>query len=58
MNYYAHTAKMPNGSNDHNDARWQPLAVHLRNVVALVAKFGVPFGLAGGANVAGLLYNL
>lgn len=50
MNYYAHTAE--------NGGPWQPLAVHLQNVASLARKFAEFSGLAGPAELAGLLHDL
>jgi len=57
MNFYAHTAELPDGG--HADERhWQPLCTHLRNVAALAATFAAPFGLENEARLAGLLHDL
>ena len=58
MNYYAHTAKKPDGSNDSDERRWQPLATHLRNVAELAAKFAVSFGMAADARLANFPHDL
>ena len=58
MNYYAHTATLPDGANDPNMERWQLLSAHLRNVADLAEKFAVPFNLAEEAKLAGLLHDL
>ncbi len=51
MNYYAHTAELPDGE-------WQLLATHLRNVAGLAKRFAAPLGLASEAELAGLLHDL
>jgi len=58
MNYYAHTADLPNRSRDPDENHWQPLATHLRNVADLAKQFATPLGLAGEAELAGLLHDL
>jgi hypothetical protein len=47
MKYYAHTAVDPDGNPSNDEALWQPLAVHLRNVNKgeLVAKRITPQGV-------------
>ncbi|HEY1717653.1 MAG TPA: CRISPR-associated endonuclease Cas3'' [Verrucomicrobiae bacterium] len=58
MNYYAHTATLPDGKPDPNLERWQFLADHLRNVGDLAEKFAAPLNLVGEAKLAGLLHDL
>jgi CRISPR-associated endonuclease/helicase Cas3 len=58
MNYYAHTATLPDGKPDPNLERWQFLADHLRNVGALAEKFAAPLNLVEEAKLAGLLHDL
>jgi CRISPR-associated endonuclease/helicase Cas3 len=58
MNFYAHTAVLPDGSRDPDPAHWQPLAEHLGNVAALAKQFAAPLDLAAEAELAGLLHDL
>jgi CRISPR-associated helicase Cas3/CRISPR-associated endonuclease Cas3-HD len=58
IEYYAHTAELPDGSHDPNKNRWQRLSVHLRNVGDSARVFAAPFGLANEAELAGLLHDL
>jgi CRISPR-associated endonuclease/helicase Cas3 len=58
MNFYAHTATLPDGRPDPDESHWQPLAVHLRNVSDLAARFATPFGAEAEASLAGLLHDL
>lgn len=58
MNYYAHTASSPDGAPDSNQAPWQLLSTHLRNVADLAKQFAAPFGLSAEAELAGLLHDL
>ena len=58
MPHYAHTATKPDGTPDPDESKWQPLAVHLRNVAELAAKFAAPFGASEEARLAGLLHDL
>lgn len=59
MIYYAHTAEDPNGNPlPESSGKWQPLAVHLRNVAELAAKFAGPFSASEEARLAGLLHDL
>jgi CRISPR-associated helicase Cas3/CRISPR-associated endonuclease Cas3-HD len=58
MTYYAHTAKLPDGSPDLDERHWQPLATHLLNVADLAAGFAAPFGASEEARLAGLLHDL
>jgi CRISPR-associated endonuclease/helicase Cas3 len=58
VNYYAHTAELPNGERDLDVSRWQLLSTHLRNVAELAKRFGGPLGLASEAELAGLLHDL
>ncbi|HEY5742606.1 MAG TPA: hypothetical protein VIS99_08695 [Terrimicrobiaceae bacterium] len=53
---FAHTAELPDGSRDPDESHWQLLHVHLRNVATLAKKFAAPLGLAGEAELAGLLH--
>ncbi len=39
MDYYAHTAKLPDGSPDLDRSHWQPLREHLLNVAGLAKQF-------------------
>ena len=54
MNFYAHTAKLPDGSRDPDQRHWQPLATHLRNFADLARLFAEPPGLAKETDLAGL----
>lgn len=58
MNYYAHTATLPDGSRDSDERHWQPLATHLRNVAVLAKKLAGSLGLTEEAEMAGLLHDL
>ena len=58
MNYYAHTATLPDGKPDPNLKRGQLLADHLRKVADLAEKFATPFNLGAEAKPAGLLHDL
>ena len=57
MAFYAHTAKLPDGS-PAPQSQWQPLADHLRNVADLAAGFAAPFGAADWARLAGQWHDL
>ena len=58
MEYYAHTATLPNGERDPDENHWQPLAEHLRNVAELAKEFAVPLRFPAEAELAGLLHDL
>jgi CRISPR-associated endonuclease/helicase Cas3 len=58
MIYYAHTAEGPDGRPDPNQARWQRLADHLRQVANMAKCFAAPLGLGNEAELAGLLHDL
>lgn len=58
MDYFAHTAELPDGTRDPDTSRWQPLHVHLRNVARLAKEFAAPLGLSTEAELAGLLHDL
>ena len=58
MNYYAHTATLPDGANDPNTERWQLLSTHLHKVANLAEKFAAPLNLCAEAKLAGLLHDL
>lgn len=58
MPHYAHTATKPDGTPDPDESKWQPLAVHLRNVANLAAQFAAHFGASEEARLAGLLHDL
>ncbi len=59
MTYYAHTALDADGRLlPESSGRWQPLAVHLRNVATLARQFAEPLGLGTEAELAGLLHDL
>lgn len=58
MRAYAHTARRADGSPEPDTSRWQPLAVHLRNVATLARRFAAPLGFADEAELAGLLHDL
>ncbi len=59
MVYYAHTAEDENGNRlPEESGRWQPLAVHLRNVATLARRFAEPLGLEGEAELSGWLHDL
>ena len=59
MTYYAHTALDDEGRPlPESSGRWQPLAVHLRNVATRARQFAEPLGLAAEAELAGLLHDL
>jgi len=58
MNYYAHTATLPDGKPDPKPEHWQFLADHLRNVAELAKKFAEPLEFAVEAELAGLLHDL
>src|SRR5437016_2357357 len=57
MDYYAHTATLPDGKPDLNKNRWQSLSTHLSNVAQLAKTFAAPLGLAAEAKLAGLLHD-
>ena len=46
MNYYAHTAEGPDGRPERDQARWQLLSTHLRQVADLAKRFATPLDLA------------
>ena len=58
MEYYAHTAEGPDGRPNPDQARWQLLSTHLRNVAFLARQLAAPLGLAAEAELAGLLHDL
>lgn len=59
MAWFAHSAEDEHGRPlPEQSGRWQPLAVHLRNVAALARHFADPLGLAAEAELAGLLHDL
>lgn len=58
MNYYAHTAKHPDGQPDPDERNWQLLSEHLRNVSALAERLAAPLNLAPQGELAGLLHDL
>ena len=58
MNYYAHTAKHPDGRSNPDERTWQFLSGHLRNVSALAKRFAAPLNLAREAELSGLLHDL
>jgi CRISPR-associated helicase Cas3/CRISPR-associated endonuclease Cas3-HD len=58
VNYYAHTAKYPDGRSNPDERTWQLLSEHLRNVSALAKRFAAPLSLAPEAELAGLLHDL
>lgn len=59
MKYYAHTAEDGEGNLLPEDSgKWQPLAVHLRNVARRARAFAEPLGLAAEAELAGWLHDL
>jgi CRISPR-associated endonuclease/helicase Cas3 len=58
VNYYAHTAKLPDGRQDPDERNWQLLSEHLRNVAQLAKQFAAPLSLSSEAELAGLLHDL
>ena len=59
MTFYAHTAEDDDGNRlPESSGRWQPLAVHLRNVAEIASSFAKPFGMEQEAYLAGLLHDL
>ena len=57
--YYAHTAEGPDGKPlPEASGKWQPLAVHLRNVAHRARRFAEPLGLGDEAEMAGWLHDL
>jgi CRISPR-associated endonuclease Cas3-HD len=58
VKFYAHTATLPDGTNDPNTEHWQLLSDHLRKVADLAEEFADPFGMAAEAKLAGLLHDL
>ena len=58
VEYYAHTAELPDGTRDPNQDHWQPLSAHLRNVATLAKRLAAPLGLAAEAELVGLLHDL
>src|SRR5437867_3387621 len=59
MKFYAHTAKDEQGKPlPESSGRWQPLAVHLRNVAELAEGFAAPLALEREAELAGFLHDL
>lgn len=53
MNFYAHTAELPDGACDDDERHWQPLSSHLRNVAALAENLAVRFSQIGRKEKAG-----
>ncbi|MCC7373254.1 MAG: CRISPR-associated helicase Cas3' [Verrucomicrobiales bacterium] len=58
MTYYAHTAEGPDGKPDVDQAKWQLLRDHLKQVARLAREFAEPLGLGDEAELAGLLHDL
>ena len=52
VKFYAHTATLPDGTNDPNTEHWQLLSDHLRKVADLAEEFADPFGMAAEAKQA------